>query len=25
MKSRNCSGNCDQCENKPEPFWEDQK
>ena len=25
MKSRNCSGNCAQCENKPEPFWEDQK
>ena len=25
MKSRSCSGNCAQCENKPEPFWEDQK
>ena len=25
MKSRACSGNCAQCENKPEPFWEDQK
>ena len=24
MKSRSCSGNCDKCENKPEPFWEDQ-
>ena len=25
MKSRSCSGNCEKCENKPEPFWEDQK
>ena len=25
MKSRNCSGNCEKCESKPEPFWEDQK
>ena len=25
MKSRNCGGNCDECQNKPEPFWEEQK
>ena len=25
MKSRTCSGDCARCENKPEPFWEDQK
>ncbi len=25
MKSRNCSGDCARCENKVEPFWEDQK
>ena len=25
MKSRSCSGDCAKCENKPEPFWEDQK
>ena len=25
MKSRTCSGDCEKCENKPEPFWEDQK
>ena len=25
MKSRVCSGDCAKCENKPEPFWEDQK
>lgn len=25
MKSRSCSGDCETCENKPEPFWEDQK
>ena len=24
MKSRKCSGNCENCD-KPEPFWEDQK
>ena len=25
MKSRNCSGDCEKCQNKLEPFWEDQK
>ena len=25
MKSRTCSGDCAQCKEKVEPFWEDQK
>ena len=25
MKSRACSGNCAECKEKPEPFWEEQK
>ena len=25
MKSRNCSGDCEKCQEKVEPFWEDQK
>ena len=24
MKSRNCSGDCEKCKEKVEPFWEDQ-
>ena len=25
MKSRSCTGDCEKCQNKVEPFWEDQK
>ncbi len=25
MKSQNCTGDCAKCQNKMEPFWEDQK
>ena len=25
MKSRACSGDCEACQNRPEPFWEGQK
>ena len=25
MKSRACSGDCEKCQNRPDPFWEDQK